>query len=141
MDSIHWKVSRSWAIPAVGCLFLLEVGVQEVMVTEKVLEMPAKPHALDRLRLAEKGEVAFFWSRYGAAREGFIFKVVCADGRKLLQWVQEAGLPEQKIFNSGAAMPSVTLTGKAAREVLGKMLTKRQGLPAGNSLERGAGDA
>ncbi|WP_027719186.1 hypothetical protein [Desulfovirgula thermocuniculi] len=41
---------------------------------------PAKPHALERLRRAEKGEVALFWSRYGGAGEGLILKAVCADG-------------------------------------------------------------
>lgn len=95
------------------------------MVTEEALEVPAKPHALDRLRLAEKGEVAFFWSRYGAAREGFIFKAVCADGKKLLQWAQEMGLPEGKIFDSGVAMPSVTLSGKVARKILEKSLLRK----------------
>jgi hypothetical protein len=76
--------------------------------------------AWDRLRRAEKGEVVIFQSRYGAGREGFFVKAVCVDREKLLNWAQEMGLPEGMVFIPDAAMPSVTLTGKTAREVLKK---------------------
>lgn len=96
--------------------------------------VPAKPHALERLRRAEKGEVALFWSRYGGAGEGFILKAVCADGGRLSEWVREIDLPEGRIFRPGMAMPSITLTRKAAREVLGRVLAKNGGLQQGATI-------
>ncbi|AEG14385.1 hypothetical protein Desku_0779 [Desulfofundulus kuznetsovii DSM 6115] len=76
--------------------------------------------AWDRLRRAEKGEVVIFQSRYGAGREGFFVKAVCADREKLLEWAREMGLSEERVFVPSAAMPNITLTGKTAREVLKK---------------------
>lgn len=75
----------------------------------------------DRLRRAEKGEVVIFQSRYGAGREGFFVKAVCADREKLLEWAREMDLSEEKVFVPSAAMPNITLTGKMAREVLKKL--------------------
>ncbi|MGB9803686.1 hypothetical protein [Desulfofundulus sp.] len=76
----------------------------------------------DRLRRAEKGEVAFSGRATVRAGKGFssrfFIKAVCADRQRLLEWARKVGLPGERVFVPDAATPSVTLTGKTAREVL-----------------------
>lgn len=77
-----------------------------------------KPPAWERLRNAERGELAFFWSYYcGSA----VFKAVCADVEKLKAWAAENGVPEEKVLVPGAALPNITLVGKSAKEAIKKV--------------------
>jgi hypothetical protein len=77
-----------------------------------------KPFAWERLKRAEQGELAFFWSYYcGSA----VFKVLCADIEKLKKWTAENGLPEDTVLVPESAMPSVTLVGKSAKEAIRKV--------------------
>lgn len=74
--------------------------------------------AWERLRKAERGELAFFWSYYCNSA---VFKAVCADIEKLRAWADENGIPEKAVLLPEAAMPSITLVGKNAKEVIRKL--------------------